>query len=79
MKEITVCDICGRKIDKGRIEIVPEKAMIVRHKTKGEQLEFDARMYGKDPHKYVKKSDVIKLIQRTSMSKASLIETIKEL
>lgn len=79
MSEITICRLCGKKIDSGRIEIVPERAMILRHMTSGEQMEFDARMYGKDPDKWVKKRDVIKLIERSPMRKKSLIEDVKAL
>lgn len=80
MKEIQVCHICGKRIDQGRIEIVPERSMIIRHKTMGEQLEFDSRMYGKEPDKYVKKRDMINLIIRHgSANKTSLIKEIKEL
>ena len=80
MKQICVCRLCGKKIDSGWIEIVPERAMIVRHKTQGEQIEFDREMYGIDPDKYVKKRDVIKLLIRSTMcNKKALIESIKEL
>lgn len=79
VKEITVCRLCGKKLDSGRIEIVPEKAMIIRHMTQGEQVEFDARMYGKDPDKWVRKRDVIKLIEGSTMRKKSLIEDVKAL
>lgn len=79
MKEIAVCRLCGKKLDSGRIEIVPEKAMIIRHMTHGEQVEFDARMYGKDPDKWVRKRDVIKLIEGSTMRKKSLIEDVKAL
>lgn len=79
-KEVHVCRLCGKKIDYGRIEIVPERTMIIRHMTKGEQLEFDARMYGKDPDKWVKKRDVINLINRKGVAnKRALIEDVKEL
>lgn len=80
MTEICVCRLCGKKIDSGRIEIVPERAFIVRHKTQGEQMEFDREMYGIDPDKYVKKRDVIKLLTRAAMgNRKALIESIKEL
>ena len=79
-KTINVCRLCGKRIDQGRIEIVPERSMIIRHMTKGEQVEFDARMYGKDPDKWVKKRDVINLINRKGVvNKRSLIEDVKEL
>ena len=80
LAEVHVCRLCGKKIDQGRIEIVPERSMIIRHQTKGEQMEFDARMYGKDPDKWVKKRDVINLIiRRGTANKRSLIDDVKEL
>ena len=79
MSEITVCRLCGKKIDSGRIEIVPERAMIIRHMTSGEQMAFDARMYGKDPDEWVRKRGVIKLIRESTMRKKSLIEDVKAL
>jgi len=79
MKEVMICRLCGKKIDSGRIEIIPERSMIIRHMTTGEQLSFDVDMYGKDKQKYIKKSDVINLIIRSSMNKRALIESIKEL
>lgn len=78
-KKIMVCALCGKKIDTGKIEIIPERSMIIRHMTTGEQLSFDVDMYGKDKHKYIKKSDVIKLIIRSSNNKTALIDSIKEL
>jgi len=79
MSEITVCRLCGKKIDSGRIEIVPERAMIIRHMTSGEQVEFDARMYGKDPDKWVRKRDVIKLIRESTMRKNAFIDDVMAL
>ncbi len=79
MSEITVCRLCGKKIDIGRIEIVPERAMIIRHMTQGEQMKFDERMYGKEPEEWVRKRDVIKLIRESTMRKKSLIDDVKAL